>query len=275
MDALNIINIGTDKVNAVLNLVLQYGATIVLKLVVATALWVGGRWSIGMLVRMLQRSLTRQKFDPTVLRYLGSFVTVTLNIILVVAILGYLGIETTSFAALLAAVGLAIGMAWSGLLANLAAGGFIIVLRPFKVGDVIAIADVSGRVEEIGLFVTEIDTAENVRVLVSNNKILSSNIINYSTNPYRRVELTATLPAGVDAPQTMARLSDQLQAIDHVLPNPPAEVRLSAASADSITLTLRSFCHNDHYWPVYYQTTEVLRGLLQKKTPGHESPGAV
>ncbi|BAP42591.1 mechanosensitive ion channel family protein [Pseudomonas sp. StFLB209] len=275
MDALNVINIGTDKVNALLNLVLQYGATIALKLLIATLLWVGGRWSIGMLVRMLQRSLTRQKFDPTVLRYLVSFVTVTLNIILVVAILGYFGIETTSFAALLAAVGLAIGMAWSGLLANLAAGGFIIVLRPFKVGDVIAIADVSGRVEEIGLFVTEIDTADNVRVLVSNNKILSSNIINYSTNDYRRVELTATLPADVDAQQTMARLSDQLQAIPNVMARPPAEVRLSAASADNITLTLRSFCHNDHYWPVYYQAMEVLRGLLQEKAPEHESPGAV
>lgn len=271
MDALNVINIGTDKVNALLNLVLQYGAAIGLKLLVACVLWVAGRWSIGMLVRMLQRSLTRQKFDPTVLRYLGSFVIVTLNIILVVAILSYFGIETTSFAALLAAVGLAIGMAWSGLLANLAAGGFIIVLRPFKVGDVIAISDVSGRVDEIGLFVTALDTADNVRVLVGNNKILSSNIINYSANPYRRVELTATLPASMDEQPVITRLSEQLKAVAHVLPNPQAEVQLSAASADSITLTLRPYCHNDHYWPVYYRTTEILREALQH-TPGARCP---
>ncbi|WNW12486.1 mechanosensitive ion channel family protein [Pseudomonas sp. DTU_2021_1001937_2_SI_NGA_ILE_001] len=265
MDALNVINIGTDKVNALLNMVVQYGAAIGLKLLVAALLWIVGRWSIGMLVRMLQRSLTRQKFDPTVLRYLGSFVTVTLNIILVVAILSYFGIETTSFAALLAAVGLAIGMAWSGLLANLAAGGFIIVLRPFKVGDVIAIADVSGRVDEIGLFVTAIDTAENVRVLVGNNKILSSNIINYSTNDYRRVELSATLPASVDEQQTIARLTERLQAIPNVLATPKVDVQVAAANADNLTLAVRPYCHNDHYWPVYYQATEVIRRMLQEE----------
>ncbi|EGH05420.1 mechanosensitive ion channel family protein, partial [Pseudomonas amygdali pv. aesculi str. 0893_23] len=158
MDALNVINIGTDGINSLFNIVLQYGTTVVLRLVIAALLWIVGRWLIGVLVRMAQRSLTRQRFDPTVLRYVGSFITVTLNIILVIAILSYCGIETTSFAVLLAAVALAIGMAWSGLLANLAAGGFIIVLRPFKVGDMISAAGVTGTVVEIGLFVTSINT---------------------------------------------------------------------------------------------------------------------
>ncbi|GAB7533785.1 mechanosensitive ion channel family protein [Pseudomonas sp. 3A(2025)] len=264
MDALNVINVGTDKVNSLLNLVLQYGATVGIKLLVAALLWIVGRWSIGMLVRMLQRSLTRQRFDPTVLRYLGSFVTVTLNIILVVAILGYCGIETTSFAALLAAVGLAIGMAWSGLLANLAAGGFIIVLRPFKVGDFIAVDTISGRVEEIGLFTTSLDTAENVRVLMANNKVFSSNIINYSVNGYRRVELTATLPTSADEQTLIVRLTEQLKAIPNVLTAPPVDVHLASLSADSVTLAVRPYCHNDHYWPVYYQSLEVIRGLLRE-----------
>ncbi len=268
MDALNVINIGTDKVNSLLNLVLQYAATFGLKLLVAALIWIVGRWSIGMVVRMLQRYLTRQRFDPTVLRYLGSFVTVTLNIILVVAILGYCGIETTSFAALLAAVGLAIGMAWSGLLANLAAGGFIIVLRPFKVGDSIAVDTVSGRVEEIGLFSTALDTAENVRVLVANNKVFSSTIVNYSVNDYRRVELTATLPATVDEQAVSARLSAQLQAIPHVLATPPVDVQLTSLSADSLTLAVRPYCHNDHYWPVYHQSLEVIRRLLREHAGG-------
>ncbi|NVL31697.1 mechanosensitive ion channel family protein, partial [Pseudomonas syringae pv. actinidiae] len=110
MDALNVINVGTDRINSLFNIVLQYGTAVVLKLVIAALLWIVGRWLIGVLVRMAQRSLTRQRFDPTVLRYVGSFITVTLNIILVIAILSYCGIETTSFAALLAAVALAIGM---------------------------------------------------------------------------------------------------------------------------------------------------------------------
>src|SRR5262249_7227173 len=108
-----------------------------LQLVGALVVWVVGRWLIGVAVRMIQSALTKQKVDPTVLRYIGSIVSVTLNIVLVVAILGHFGFEMTTFAALIAACGVAIGLAWSGLLSNFAAGAFLIVLRPFKVGDFI------------------------------------------------------------------------------------------------------------------------------------------
>jgi small conductance mechanosensitive channel len=106
-----------------------------LKILGAIAFWVIGRWLINLAVRLVRTSLERQKVDPTVLRYLGSVITVTLNILLVVGILGYFGIQTTTFAALIAAAGVAIGMAWSGLLSNFAAGAFLVVLRPIKVGD--------------------------------------------------------------------------------------------------------------------------------------------
>ncbi|HQC54072.1 MAG TPA: mechanosensitive ion channel family protein, partial [Lentisphaeria bacterium] len=105
-----------------------------LKILAAIAFWVIGRWLIGLVIGMIRNSLERQKVDPTVLRYIGSVVTVTLNVLLVVGILGYFGIQTTTFAALIAAAGVAIGMAWSGLLANFAAGAFLVVLRPVKVG---------------------------------------------------------------------------------------------------------------------------------------------
>src|SRR6266498_2418537 len=114
----------------------------------------------------VSHALERQKVDPTLLRYLGTIISVTLNIILVVAILGYFGVETTSFAAIVAAAGIAIGMAWSGLLSNFAAGAFIMVLRPFKVGDFVTAGGVTGTVKEIGLFVTAIVTLENVLNLV-------------------------------------------------------------------------------------------------------------
>jgi len=123
-----------------------------LQVLLALGIWVAGRWLIGLVIRLVSAALTRQKVDPTVLRYLGNFISVTLNILLVVGILGYFGLETTSFAALLAGVGVAIGAAWGGLLANFAAGGFLIVLRPFKVGDYVSAAGVEGTVEAIGLF---------------------------------------------------------------------------------------------------------------------------
>jgi len=114
-----------------------------------------------------------------------------LNIILVVAIRGYFGVETTSFAAILAAAGIAIGMAWSGLLANFAAGAFMVVLRPFKVGDFVTVGGITGTVKEVGLFVTALNTPDNVLTIIGNNKVFSDTIQNFSANPYRRVDLKA------------------------------------------------------------------------------------
>ena len=123
-----------------------------------------------------------------------------------VAILGFFGVETTSFAALVAAAGVAIGMAWSGLLANFAAGVFLVILQPIKVGDFATAGAVSGTVKEVGLFVTAIDTPDNVHTIVGNGKILGDTIQNFSHNSYRRVELAAQLAHGVDAQAAIAML---------------------------------------------------------------------
>ena len=132
----------------------------------------------------------RNHVDPTLTKYLGSIVAVMLNIALVLGILGYFGIETTSFAALLAGAGVAIGAAWSGMLGNFAAGAFMLVLRPFKVGDFVAVGGVTGTVKELGLFGTTIVTPDNVLTMVGNGKIFADTIQNFSALPARRVERT-------------------------------------------------------------------------------------
>jgi len=114
------------------------------------------------------------------MRYLGNIVTVALNVALVIGILGYFGLETTTFAAILAAAGVAIGMGWSGLLANFAAGAFLVVLRPFKVGDFVTAGGVTGTVKEVGLFVTTINPLDNIQTFVGNNKIFADTIQNYN-----------------------------------------------------------------------------------------------
>ncbi len=139
-----------------------------------------------------------QKVDPTLIKYFEATIRIILRIVLVIAILAIFGIQTTSFVALLAAAGVAIGMAWGGLLANFAAGAFLIILRPFKLGDMITAAGVTGDVKEIGLFATTIDSVDNLRIIVGNNKLLGDNIVNYTTNPFRRVDLKAQLAHGVD-----------------------------------------------------------------------------
>ncbi|NRH27376.1 mechanosensitive ion channel family protein [Pseudomonas sp. MS19] len=262
MDDTTIVNIGTEKLNALYNLVTQYGAAFAIKILSAIAFWVVGRWLIGVAISMVQKALGQQKVDPTVLRYVGNFISVTLNIILVIGILGYFGVQTTSLAALIAAVGLAIGMAWSGLLANLAAGGFIIVLRPFKVGDFISAGGVTGTVTEIGLFVTGINTPDNVLTLIGNNKIFSDNIQNYSHNAYRRVELKAQLSGAADYKAAVALLKERISAIDNVLANPAVDVEILEFNLVGPVLAVRPYCHTDHYWQVYFDTNAVIKDAL-------------
>ncbi|MDD0844579.1 mechanosensitive ion channel family protein [Pseudomonas sp. Gutcm_11s] len=259
-----LITVGTTKVNQLMDVVAQYGAEFAVKILAAIAFWVVGRWLIGFAVSLLQKALGKQKVDPTVLRYLGNFVTVTLNILLVIGILGYFGVQTTTFAALIAAVGLAIGMAWSGLLANLAAGGFIIVLRPFKVGDFITAGGVTGTVTEIGLFVTALNTPDNVLTLVGNNKIFSDTIQNYSHNAFRRVDLTAQLSGAADWKAAVALLKQRIAALDNVLVEPAVDVEILEFNLVGPVLAVRPYCHTDHYWQVYFDTNKTLKDALSE-----------
>ena len=230
-----------------------------LKVLGALIAWIVGRWLIGLAVNLLSAGLNRQKVDPTLTRYLGSIVAVALNIILVVAILGYFGMETTSFAALVAALGIAIGAAWGGLLSNFAAGAFLIVLRPFKVGDYILAGGVEGTVEQVGLFGTSIVTPDNVHTIVGNAKVFGDNIKNYSTNPYRRVELTAQLAHSVDTADAIARLKAAVARIPNVLAAPAPDVEILAFNERGPVLAVRPYCHTAHYWQVYFDTNRVIR----------------
>src|SRR5271165_6344728 len=183
-----------------MNEYMQSGKALALSFAIAVvsalALWIVGRWLIGFVLRLIGRSMNKQHIDPTVIRYIQNAVGALLNIVLVIAILGFFGVQTTSLAALIAAAGVAIGLAWSGLLANFAAGVFLIILQPFKVGDFVTAGGIMGTVHEIGLFVSYIDTLDNVRHIVGNGKICGDVIQNYSTNAFRRVDLTAQLAHG-------------------------------------------------------------------------------
>ena len=245
--------------NQIMQTVTTIGVAFGMKVLGAIVAWVVGRYLIGLAVRLVSASLERQQVDPTVLRYLGTVISVTLNIILVVAILGYFGVETTSFAAILAAAGVAIGMAWSGLLANFAAGAFMIVLRPIKVGDFVTVGGVTGTVKEIGLFVTAINTLENVLTIVGNNKIFSDTIQNFSTNPYRRVDRLAQLNHSVDHNEAIRLLKERLAKIPNVKADPPPDVEILDFNLAGPVLAVRPYCHTDHYWRVYFDTNRAIR----------------
>ncbi|MFO0587512.1 MAG: mechanosensitive ion channel family protein [Polyangiaceae bacterium] len=239
-------------------LLMTYAVPVGGKIVGAIVLWIIGRIVIQAVRKMIMGVFEKRKLDATLVRYLDSVIGVVLTLILVISILSVFGIETTSFAGVLAAMGVAIGMAWSGLLSNFAAGVFMIVLRPFKVGDMITAGGVTGVVKEIGLFATTIDTADNIRVFVGNTKIFGDNIHNYTTNPYRRVDLKAQIAHSVNPADAINRLRARLAKIPNVVKEPAPSVELLEFTAFGPVLAVRPFCHNDHYWDVYFATNQAI-----------------
>jgi len=233
-----------------------------LKVLGAIAAYIIGRALIGFASKLVMQALERQKVEPTVIRYIGSIITVALNIILVVAILGYFGVETTSFAALVAGLGVAVGAAWGGLLSNFAAGVFILVLRPFKVGDYVTAGDVEGTVRMIGLFNTTIDAPDNVQTMVGNAKIMGGTIKNFSANAYRRVDLTAQLDHTVDPADAVRRLKEALPKIPNVATDPKPDVEIVSFNERGPVLAVRPYCNTAHYWQVYFDTNRAIRGTF-------------
>jgi len=231
---------------------------IALRVAGAIVIWVVGRWVIHRVTLLLQAAMARNNADPTLTKYLGSIVSITLNIALALGILGYFGVQTTSFAALLAGAGVAIGAAWSGLLGNFAAGAFLLVLRPFKVGDFVNVGGVTGAVRELGLFGTTIVTPDNVMTIVGNGKIFGDTMQNYSALPVRRVERTAQLAGGVDPLEAIERLRAAVARIPNVATNPAPEVSLLDMNLNGCVIAVRPYTNTDTYWQVYFDTNEAI-----------------
>ena len=238
--------------------------TVGLKILGAIAIWIIGRWLIAFALRLIGGPLTKQRIDPTLARYIQSATAVLLNIVLVVAILGFFGVETTSFAALLAAAGVAVGMAWSGMLANFAGGVFLVILQPFKVGDFVTAAGVTGAVEEIGLFATILKTPDNVKTMVGNGKVFGDTIQNFSANPYRRVELTAQVAHGVDPAAAIALLKPALTKLPNVIAEPAPDVEILTFNPMGAVLAVRPYCNNQHYWQVYFDANRLIRDTFTR-----------
>ena len=246
------------------------GYELLIKVLAALAFWIVGRWLIGRVVSLTQAAMNRNAMDPTLSKYVGSIVGVALNIALVLGILGYFGIQTTSFAAMLAGAGVAIGAAWSGMLGNFAAGAFMLVLRPFKLGDFVQVGGVTGTVHELGLFGTTIITPDNVLTIVGNGKIFSDTIMNFSARPTRRVERTAQLAGSVDPQQAIEMLRAAVAKIPHVATDPAPDVTVLDMNLVGPVIAVRPHCHTDHYWQVYFDTNAAI--LRVAKEAGWPAP---
>lgn len=236
-----------------------------LKVLAAIAIWVVGGMFINTLGKVIRRVLTARQFETTLINYALSATHVLLRIVLVMGILEVCGIPTTSFAAMLGAVGVALGVAWSGLLSNFAAGIFLVVLRPFKVGDYITAAGQTGTVADIGLVTTIITTDNNLRVIIGNNKLFSDNIINYNVNPTRRTDLRCQIAYGVDPQLAIAKLMERIKAIPNVLETPAPGIAIQEFNATGTLLALRIHAATPNFGQVYNDVNYAIAEVCLKQ----------
>ncbi len=259
-------NIDPDRVRSLLvDVVVPAVARVGLRFLAAFAVWMVGRRVIAKLRTPLERALTFREVDPTAQRYLVNASTVALTLALVLAVFGVIGVETATVAALLAGAGLAVGTAWGDFLKNFAAGVFILALRPFRVGDIVSVGGVTGTVQEIGMFLTVIDTADQVRTLVGNQKVFSETIQNFTANPLRRIEVTVPLEKDADVEAFRKRVLIALEAVDGVAKDPSPEVRVLQLTALGPVVTVRPHCVSKRYWEVYFATSELVREAQRAK----------
>jgi small conductance mechanosensitive channel len=223
-----------------------------------------GRWVIWGLRGVVRRGLEHRKLDPTLSRYIDQSLGVLLTILLVVTALGVLGVQTNSLAGLLAAAGVAVGVAWSGLLSNIAAGLFMVSLRPFKKGDTVQIAGVLGDVELLGLFGTTLLTPDGTKVVVGNARALGDNIHNLSGGPHRRIDARAQLPWACDTNAFYAALRNRLAQEPTVLKSPPPVVETIEHNATGPLAAIRPCSLPSDYGDVFFLTHRIVAEEIVK-----------
>ncbi len=241
-------------------LLLQYGP----KVLAAIAIFYVGKWLAKWAKKLTSRMMNKADVDPMIVSFVSSMVYIGLMVFVVLAALGQLGIQTTSFIAVLGAAGLAVGMALQGSLANFAAGFLLIIFRPFKVGDVIEAAGVTGKVESIQIFTTTLLTGDNKTIIVPNAKLGNDNIINYSTQETRRIDITVGVSYDADLKQVRQVLEGIVAEDDRILEDPAPLVAVSELADSSVNFLIRAWVKSGDYWKVIYDTNETVKNRLDE-----------
>ncbi len=230
-----------------------------IKIIAAITILIIGKWIANFFRKLINKILAKRQLDPALRSFVASLIYYVLLVFIVLAALSQLGIQTTSFIAVIGAAGLAIGLALQGSLANFAAGFLIIIFRPFKTGDYIEGAGTAGTVEEIEIFTTQLKTPDNKTVIIPNASITSGNIVNYSTKGTRRVDMVF----GISYEDDIDKAKKILQAIiaedDRVLKDPEPLIALAELGDSSVNFYVRPWTKSDDYWSFLFDTTEKVK----------------
>lgn len=238
---------------------------IALKILIALVIFWIGRWLIRRVRKIMNRIMTKREVDVSLRAFLMSLVNITLMLFLIIIIIGILGIDTTSFIALFASAGLAIGMALSGTLQNFAGGVMILLFRPFRVGDYIEAQGQAGTVKEIQLIHTVLNTVDNKTILLPNGPVSTGIINNYSREPRRRVDWTFGIAYGDDYDLARATIAELLAADERVAREPAPFIALTALADSSVNIVVRAWVDSPEYWNVFFDMNEKVYKTFSQK----------
>ncbi|MDD3731700.1 MAG: mechanosensitive ion channel [candidate division Zixibacteria bacterium] len=238
---------------------IEWGASYGLKILGALAILIIGRFAVSLLTRIIRRLLERSKTEATLIKFITSLTRIALMTFVIIAALGTLGVQTASFVAIIGAAGLAIGFALQGSLTNFASGVMIVIFRPFKVGDYIEAGGVSGSVATVHIFNTILNTPDNKKVIIPNSKITGDNIVNYSANEIRRVDLVFGIGYSDDIKKAKTIMERILTDDQRVLKDPAPTVTVQELADSSVNFAVRPWVKTVDYWKVYFDITEKVK----------------
>lgn len=261
-----------SKIQMLFQQLIDWGVDAGGRIIGAILIFIIGRFLISIIKKMLARLLTKRKIDPSIQSFVKSLVNILLTVLLIVAVIGKLGVETTSFAALLASAGVAVGMALSGNLQNFAGGLIVLLLRPYKVGDLIESQGVTGVVREIQIFHTILTTGDNKVIYIPNGSLSSGTITNYSREDTRRVEWIVGVEYGENYDKVESTVKRIIAADKRVLATPEPFVALNALDASSVNVIIRVWVKSDDYWDVYFDTNKTIYDVFNKEGIGFPFP---
>lgn len=245
-------------IDAGYNLIIDFGP----KLISAILIWIIGSWMIKMIIKGFRKAMNKAAYDESLKKFLINLVSWVFKIVLIIVVLGTVGVETTSFAAILAAAGLAIGLALQGSLGNFAGGVLIMIFKPIKIGDLIEAQGEVGVVKEIEIFTTKLTGLSNKEIIIPNGALSNGNIVNYSTAGTRRVDLVYGVGYDSDIKLTKAVFEKVLSAHPKILKEPAPTIALSELGDSSLNFVVRPWCNAEDYWAVYFDITEQVKEAL-------------
>lgn len=252
------------SIDSISTLVVDWTVAYGPKILLAIVTLVVGLWIIGFIARTIEKATHKQKLDESLRHFLISLVSIGLKVVLIITVVSMLGVATSSFVAILAAAGFAVGLALQGSLSNFAGGVLILLFKPFKVGDFIEAQGFSGSVAKIEIFNTILKTPDNKTIIIPNGNLSNDAITNYSTEKTRRVDMEFGIAYENDVKKAKKLLDDVIKKDKRVLKDPAYAIVLTSLGDSSVNITVRAWVQAADYWPLKFETQETVKEVFDK-----------